>query len=94
MLFIPGQPVRHCDGLSRRTFLTAGGLGVAGFTLADLLRADEAAGRSSSRKAIINVHLDGGPPHMDMIDLKPEGAGRDPRRVFTRPDEPERLPDL
>src|SRR5205814_63277 len=26
----------------------------------------------SSPKAIINIHLDGGPPHLDMIDLKPE----------------------
>jgi hypothetical protein len=70
MLTIFGRPVRHCDGLTRRHFLTAGSLG-AGLTLADLLRAEQSSGSSGSRKAIINVHLDGGPPHMDMIDLKP-----------------------
>jgi len=72
MLTIFGKRVRHCDSVTRRHFLTAGGLGVAGFTLADLLRAEVVAGTGSSNKAIINVHLDGGPPHMDMIDLKPE----------------------
>ncbi len=57
---------------SRRAFLQAGALGLTGFALADLLRAEDQAGIRSSKKAIINVHLDGGPPHMDMIDLKPE----------------------
>lgn len=61
----------RCDGVSRRSFLRAGALGVGGLTLADLLRA-EAAGLGSSNKAIINIHLDGGPPQMDLIDPKPE----------------------
>jgi hypothetical protein len=52
--------------------LQAGALGAAGLTLADLLRAEAAAGIRSSSKAVINVHLDGGPPHLDMIDLKPD----------------------
>src|SRR5438874_4640206 len=56
--------------LDRRQFLTAGTAG--GLTLADLLRAEAAAGIQSSTKAVINIHLDGGPPHMDMIDLKPD----------------------
>ncbi|MFK7777896.1 MAG: DUF1501 domain-containing protein [Gimesia sp.] len=57
---------------SRRSFIQAGALGLAGFSLANLLRAEAQSGVRSSNKAIINVHLDGGPPHMDMIDLKPE----------------------
>lgn len=57
---------------SRRAFIQAGVVGLTGFTLADLLRAEEQAGVGTSSKAIINVHLDGGPPHLDMIDLKPE----------------------
>ena len=57
---------------SRRDFLKLGTLGLTGLTLADLLRAESQAGIQQSRKAIINVHLDGGPPHMDTIDLKPE----------------------
>ena len=72
MLRITGQPVRHCDGVTRREFLTAGALGVGSLTLADLLRAESEFGVGSSRKAIIKVHLDGGPPQMDMIDLKPD----------------------
>jgi hypothetical protein len=62
----------HGRPLNRRQFLVAGALGVGGLTLADLLRAEAAAGIGSSNKAIINVHLDGGPPHIDMIDPKPE----------------------
>jgi hypothetical protein len=75
MLTIFGKPLRHCDGISRRQFLTAGALSLGsmgGLTLADLLRAEAAAGIGSSSKSVINVHLDGGPPHIDMFDLKPE----------------------
>ncbi len=72
MFPIVGKRYAHCDGISRRHFLTAGALGVAGLTLADLLRAEAAAGIRSSTKAVINIHLDGGPPQMDTIDLKPD----------------------
>ena len=61
----------RCDGISRRHFLTAGALGMGGLSLADLLRAESVQGIGSSNKAIINIHLDGGPPQMDTIDLKP-----------------------
>jgi uncharacterized protein (DUF1501 family) len=57
---------------SRRAFLRAGGLGYCGLTLPAILRAEEAAGIRGSRKSVINIHLDGGPPQMDMIDLKPD----------------------
>ncbi len=72
MLRILGKQYRHCDGVARRDFLKVGAFGFAGLTLADLLRAEAAAGIASSRKSVINVHLDGGPPQMDMIDLKPQ----------------------
>jgi hypothetical protein len=72
MLTIEGNLVRHCDGISRREALRIGSLGAAGLTLTHLLRAEAAAGIRSSRKAIINVHLDGGPPQLDTIDLKPQ----------------------
>jgi hypothetical protein len=55
----------------RRSFLKAGALGVGSLTLPDLLRAESAAGVRSSTKAVINIHLDGGPPQMDLIDPKP-----------------------
>jgi uncharacterized protein (DUF1501 family) len=72
MFILFGKCYRHCDGITRRHFLTAGALGLGGLTLADLLRAEAAAGKGSSGKSIINIHLDGGPPHLDMIDLKPD----------------------
>jgi len=57
--------------VSRRKLLAAGVVG-GGLTLANLLRAEAAAGIGSSHKAVINIHLDGGPPQMDMIDPKPQ----------------------
>jgi uncharacterized protein (DUF1501 family) len=66
------SPCRRRHGIGRREFLTAGAAGLVGLTLADLLRAEAASGNTSSVKAIINVHLDGGPPQMDMIDPKPD----------------------
>ena len=58
--------------LSRRSFLQAGSHGFAGFSFAELLQAEAASGIRASRKAVVNIHLDGGPPHQDMIDLKPD----------------------
>ncbi len=58
--------------LSRRSFLKIGGLGVAGLSLPQLLKAEDAAGIRSSRKSVILIYLVGGPPHQDMFDLKPD----------------------
>ena len=58
--------------LGRRSFLRLGSLGLAGFTLPTLLRAESRAGVGSSHKAVIHLHLDGGPPQMDLIDPKPD----------------------
>src|SRR6478752_1384114 len=65
------EPVLRAGGISRRQFLSAGAIG-GGLTLARLLQAEQAAGIGKSHKAVINIHLDGGPPQMDMIDLKPQ----------------------
>ena len=64
----------HCAGrgTNRREFLRVGALGVAGLTLADLLRADARAGPASRPKSVIYVVLGGGPSHIDMYDLKPD----------------------
>jgi hypothetical protein len=75
-------PAPYCDGLSRRNFLTAGALGAGVMTLADLYRAEAAAGTGSSQKSVINIHLAGGPSHQDTFDLKPEAA-REFRGEFT-----------
>ena len=72
-LFQPGKDPQGKP--TRRHFLTAGALGVGGLTLAQLLRAEawakESGQKPAREKAVINIHLDGGPPHMDMFDLKP-----------------------
>ena len=67
-----GNSDQYCDGVSRRNFLKLGALGLGSLSMADLLRAEAAAGIGSSNKAIINIHLSGGPSHQDMFDLKPE----------------------
>ena len=72
MLTVFGDAFTHCDGLSRRSFVKAGLLGLGGFSLADLLRAESSSRRGATQKSIIHIHLDGGPPQMDMIDPKPE----------------------
>ena len=72
MLSITGPAGRYCDGVSRRGFLKIGGLGFGGMSLPRLLHAEEQSGVGSSEKAVIMVLLPGGPPHLDMYDLKPE----------------------
>ena len=72
---------RYCDGVSRRSMLKLGACTLGGLTLAQLFRAEAAAGVGSSSKAIINIHLGGGPSHQDMFDLKPE-APREFRGEF------------
>jgi hypothetical protein len=68
---LTGRSSSYCDGVSRRRFLQIGSLGIAGVTLADILRA-EGSTNNGSEKAIINIHLSGGPSHQDMFDLKPD----------------------
>ena len=43
MLRLTGKSTTHCDGVTRREFLTAGSAGVVGLGLADLLREEELA---------------------------------------------------
>lgn len=72
----------YCDRVSRRNFLKVGAMGVGGLTLSDVLRAESQQGIGSSKKAIINIHLGGGPSHQDMWDLKPD-APTEYRGEFT-----------
>ncbi|HIN95652.1 MAG TPA: DUF1501 domain-containing protein, partial [Planctomycetes bacterium] len=53
-----------------------------GLTLPQLLQAEAAAGIRQSHKAIIMIYLTGGPPHQDMVDLKPD-APREIRGEFS-----------
>jgi hypothetical protein len=58
-------------GLSRRSFLNIGSLGITGLTLPQLLKAEASSGIASAPKSVILIYLVGGPPHQDMFDLKP-----------------------
>jgi hypothetical protein len=75
MLTILGRPdkeARFCDGISRRSFLQIGGAAMGGLALNEILQMEAQAGTTNnSHKAIINIYLPGGPPHIDMWDLKP-----------------------
>lgn len=84
MLVFTGRGMKTCDGLSRRSFLCVGGLGLGGLSLAEVLRRQahaRQAGPSPSRKSVILVWLAGGPSHLDMYDLKP-GAPAEIRGEF------------
>jgi hypothetical protein len=75
MLTVYGtQSSPSCHVLSRRGLLRVGGLGLAGLSLADLLRlkAQGAKQDQSSHKSVIMIYLCGAPSHIDMYDLKPE----------------------
>jgi hypothetical protein len=71
MLNILGPQSRFCDGLSRRSFLSIGSLAMGGLGLREVLAAESAQGVSRPHKATIMILLPGGPPHQDMVDLKP-----------------------
>ncbi len=58
-----------------------GGLALGGLALPQLLRAEAASGVTRSHKSVIMIFLSGGPPHQDMVDLKPD-APADVRGEF------------
>ncbi len=80
MLSLFGNPHDRggfCDGRTRRDFLTAGGTLFGGCLALPHLLAAEAktaakTGAKTSHKSVINIYLPGGPPHLDMWDLKPD----------------------
>ena len=73
-------PVGACRGfpgagITRRSLLSAGGLGMLGLNLPDLLRAEDAAGAGSlpvKAKSVIFLFQFGGPSHIDTFDMKPD----------------------
>ena len=73
MLYVQhGTARRNCQGMSRRTALRAGFLGMAGLGLADLLRMRDAGAATRKDAAVILLWLDGGPSHLETYDPKPE----------------------
>src|SRR5438445_11683755 len=83
LTFFNGEPERYCDGVSRRSFLKAGGLALGGLALSDLLRleAQGAVSPEGRGKSVIMICLGGGPSHVDTYDMKP-GAPAEVRGEF------------
>lgn len=68
---------RFCSGpVARREFLRAGVLGLGGLTLPQLLQLRQAQGAQAAGvepdTSVIFVWMPGGPPHMEMYDMKPD----------------------
>ena len=76
MLTIRSHGARLCDGVTRRDVLQAGGLGLLGLSLPDLLAQRAAAAAERSRtgraRACIILFLMGGPPQHSTWDPKPD----------------------
>lgn len=71
MLQILNGPAQaNCQGLSRRTAIKVGFLGLLGLTSGDLLRLRAAGARDN--RSVILLWLDGGPSHLETYDPKPE----------------------
>jgi hypothetical protein len=62
-----------CRQFSRRDVLHLGALGLSALTLPNLLRAEgQTLGKKAKAKNVIFIWQQGGPPHQDMWDMKPE----------------------
>src|SRR5579884_3704910 len=75
--------------LGRREFLrVGGGLAVAGFLAPTVVEANTPTGpkrRSVGARCCILVYLRGGPPHLDMWDLKPSAPATSSRPSCSMP---------
>src|SRR4051794_26368252 len=74
MFRVVGEPGPDCTGVTRRSFVQAGLLGLGGLGLADVFRLRASArqpGRASGDTAVILFWLSGGPGHMETWDPKP-----------------------
>jgi hypothetical protein len=80
MLRVLGSVKQLCQGFSRRDMLRAGGLGLAGMNLPQMLSLQEASAVSGSTggggfgkaKNVILIHLYGAPSQIEWLDPKPD----------------------
>jgi hypothetical protein len=72
MFTVFGAGARDCDGVSRRSFLRAGMLGLGGLALPDLLRLRASGAAAERARSVILFWLSGGPGHMETWDPKPD----------------------
>jgi Protein of unknown function (DUF1501) len=80
MLRVLGSSKTLCNGVTRRDMLQAGGLGLFGFGLSDLLRLKETQATSfddppqsfGKAKSCILLYLYGSPSQLETVDMKPD----------------------
>jgi hypothetical protein len=78
MLRVLGSPKTLCTGQTRREMLRAGGLGLFGLGLSDLLAqqaraaASPSSGTFGKAKSCILLYLYGSPSQLETVDMKPE----------------------
>ncbi len=74
MFKITGDASTDCEGLTRRSFVQAGALGLGGLSLSQLLQLQAASKVSSRDTAVILVWMSGGPGHHETWDPKPDAV--------------------
>lgn len=88
MLTINGREKRVCSGLSRRDLIRAGGLGLFGLNVPQLLAAEDASRQLQAThgftpgapfpkgraKSVLFLYLFGGPSQLETFDMKPEAS--------------------
>lgn len=73
MLGILGRQQQTCEGIRRRHLLQAGGAGLLGLNLPQILAAEEQQPFQAARaKSVIFLFLFGGPSQHETFDMKPE----------------------
>lgn len=73
MLTIYGAARTACDGIRRRQILQAGGAGLFGLSVPELLAAESLMSSHAPRvKSVIFMMLFGGPSQLETFDLKPD----------------------
>lgn len=82
MLRVTGGASTDCEGLTRRSFVEAGVLGLGGLTLADWLSCQAAAAPTSATvdrsrdTSVILIWMSGGPGHHETWDPKPNAPSQ------------------
>jgi hypothetical protein len=67
-----GTAAANCQGMTRRTALKAGFMGLLGLSLSDLLRLRAQGSTTRRDTAVILLWLDGGPSQLETYDPKPD----------------------
>jgi uncharacterized protein (DUF1501 family) len=78
---VTGDATSDCEGLTRRSFVQAGVLGLGGLSLADFLslRSHAAAAPDKNKRpdtSVILIWMSGGPGHHETWDPKPEAVSQ------------------